>query len=264
MSGVAKDPARAVADLGAGTILATVEIAATPERVFQALTSDEIAQWWGSPDLYRTTEWVGDVRPGGYWRASGIGADGTTFAVDGEFREVDPPRRIVQTWRAPWDGGHETTITYRLDPIEGGTRVTLRHEGFAGRPESCRGHGAGWERVLGWLGKHVGPGPAGEPDAKRYFVCRLLPPRATFAQDMTPEEGALMREHAGYWRELLGQGIAIVFGPVADPKGTWGIGVVRTSTEEEMLALRDGDPVMRAGRGFHYEVLPMVRAVVRA
>ena len=47
--------ARALADVNGGIILAEVEIAAPPERVFRALTqSDEIVRWWGSPDAYRT------------------------------------------------------------------------------------------------------------------------------------------------------------------------------------------------------------------
>ena len=40
--------ARAIADLDSGLILATVEIAASPDRVFKALCSEEVAAWWGS------------------------------------------------------------------------------------------------------------------------------------------------------------------------------------------------------------------------
>jgi uncharacterized protein YndB with AHSA1/START domain len=260
MSAVAKGEARAVADLGEGRILATVEIGAPAERVFRALTTaDDITKWWGSPETYRTTEWVADVRPGGRWRAGGVGADGKAFHVEGEFREVSPPHKLVQTWRADWDGGNETTITYRLEPIEGGTRLTLRHEGFSARVDSCRGHARGWERVLGWLKNYAAP--ANEP---RFFVCRLLAPRPTFAADMDAAEVEIMRQHARYWRELLEEGEAVVFGPVGDPAGAWGLGVIRTSSEERMHALRDGDPAIRSGRGFRYEILPMLRAVVRA
>lgn len=146
--------ARAVADVTSGMILASVEIAAPPERVFRAVSSDDITRWWGSADMYRTTKWSGDLRVGGAWVAEGVGADGTEFSVRGEYVEIDPPRKLVQTWRAAWDGDHTTTITYRFEPIEGGTRVTVRHEGFAERFDSCRGHANGWERVLGWLTLH--------------------------------------------------------------------------------------------------------------
>lgn len=248
---------RAVADVSRGSILASVEIAAPIERVFRAITSDEITKWWGSPEEYRVTEYTADVRPGGRWRSTGVGANGESFSVGGEFREVDPPRLVVHTWVAPWDGNNETVVTYRLEPIEGGTRVTVRHEGFADRADSCRGHGEGWERVFAWLGKHF----AG--DAK-YFLCRLLPPRPSFAMDMTKEEAAMMQEHAAYWRGMLGRGVAIVFGPVLDPKAPYGVGIVRVSSEAELESIRAGDPAIKSGRGLKYEVTPMIRAVHRA
>lgn len=149
-----KGEPRAVADLSDGLILATVEIAAPAEQVFRALASEEIVNWWGSAETYRTTKWTGDLRVGGAWRTEGVGADGQPFSVGGEFVEIDPPRKLVQTWRADWDGGNVTTITYRLEPIAGGTRLTLRHEGFAGRADSCARHTEGWERVLSWLRDH--------------------------------------------------------------------------------------------------------------
>jgi uncharacterized protein YndB with AHSA1/START domain/uncharacterized protein YciI len=258
---ISKSAARAIADVTTGTILATVEIAAPPERVFRALTTDDITKWWGSPELYRTTAFTGDVRPGGRWRSDGVGADGKAFSVEGEYREIDPPRKLVQTWKAAWDGGNETTITYRLEAIEGGTRLTLRHDGFGGRADSCRGHGEGWQRVFGWLAKYLAPVP--EASGEAYYFCRLIPPRPTFAIDMNAEEAETMRAHAGYWRTLLEKGDVVVFGPVGDPKGPWGLGVVKAANEAAINAFRDGDPAIRSGRGFRYEILPMLKAVVR-
>lgn len=255
------DQARAIADLTDGTVVATVDIEARPERVFEALTNgDEVPRWWGSPDHYRTTQWIGDVRPGGRWRASGVRPDGGAFSIDGEYIEVVPARKIVQTWKAPWDGGNTTTITIRLEPIDGGTRVTLWHQGFAGRPDACGNHANGWERVLGWLKRYVSPAAA----EKRYFLCRLIPPRPTFAQDMSAEEADMMKRHAVYWTELLARGSAIVFGPVGDPAGVWGMVVVRAADEAEVKALTAADPAIAAGRGLRFEVLPMLRAVTRA
>jgi hypothetical protein len=133
----------------------------------------------------------------------------------------------------------------------------MRHEGFTGRAESCRGHARGWERVLGWLAAHASPA-AQEP---QYYVIRLLPPRPTFMADMSPEERAMMLEHGAYWRGQLKAGKVIVFGPVADPKGGWGMGVVRVSDESELKRFQAEDPAIRSGRGLSYEILPMVRAI---
>jgi uncharacterized protein YndB with AHSA1/START domain len=202
-----------------------------------------------------------DLRVGGQWRTTGRGADGAPFSVAGEYLEIDPPHRLVQTWRADWDGGHATTIHYQLDPIATGTRLTVRHEGFGERRDSCEGHTQGWEQVLGWLVRHIDT-PTAAP-AKTFFLCRLLPPRPTFASDMTPDERKVMLAHGAYWREHLAKGTTIVFGPVADPKGGWGLGVVRAASEAEVRAFERQDPVILANLGFSYEVMPMLTAVFR-
>jgi uncharacterized protein YndB with AHSA1/START domain/uncharacterized protein YciI len=252
-----KRGARAVADVGGGAILASVEIAAAPERVYQALTSPtEIVKWWGADDQYWTTGWTGDLRPGGRWRAEGKGADGHAFSVEGEYLELDPPRKIVCTWKAAWDDNQVTTITYRIEPIDGGVRVVVRHDGFGPRAESCRGHASGWERVLGWLGGYAGKAPE-----ERFYMLRLLPPRPSFMMDMNADEQAMMRAHAAYWTGHMHAGRAIVFGPVLDPQGGWGLGVLRVRDEAELQALQADDPAITAGRGLRYEVLPLARAL---
>jgi uncharacterized protein YndB with AHSA1/START domain len=153
-----KSDARAVADLMAGSILATVEIAAPQGRVFRALASDEITQWWGSAGTYRTTAFEAELKVGGTWRAEGVGADGVAFTVQGEYLEIDPPKKLSMTWRAGWDQDKTTTLTYRLEVIPEGTRITLRHDGFSGRRVSCQEHALGWEQVLSWLQAHCGGG----------------------------------------------------------------------------------------------------------
>src|SRR5262249_59035270 len=112
---------RAVADLAEGTVMARVEIAAAPDRVFRALTTEELTTWWGAEGEYRTTNFAIDPHAGGTWRTEGVSADGTKFHVEGEVVEFDPPRRLVQTWKPSWDGGALTTLTYALEPIDAGT-----------------------------------------------------------------------------------------------------------------------------------------------
>jgi uncharacterized protein YndB with AHSA1/START domain len=252
---------RAIADISAGTILATVTIAVPPERVFRALTAqDQIPLWWGADDMYRTTSHVADVRPGGTWRSEGKGADGQDFHVGGEYIEVEPPHRLVMTWKAPWDGNNVTTVTYTLEAVENGTRLTLRHEGFGQRHESCRDHGSGWERVLGWLGDFLSAESGARPPSA--FYCRMIPPRPDFAFTLTEEERSLMNAHADYLRGLLRQGRMMIAGPVADPTGPWGLLILQAGTEAEAQAVTDSDPLARSGRGFRYEILPMLSVIM--
>ena len=147
------------------TVVAEIFIAAPPARVFEAITDPEqTARWWGQVGLYRLTERTVDLRPGGKWRSAGVGADGAPFHVEGEYLEIDPPRRLVHTWTGSYSPGLKTVVRWELEPtdIHGlhshgpkkagtGTLVRVRQEGFAGVPAQAASHGEGWKRVLGWL-----------------------------------------------------------------------------------------------------------------
>lgn len=147
---------RALANVDGGVIKAEIDLAASPERVFRSLTDgDELAAWWGSDDLYRTYDWVIDLRAGGKWSARARGVDGAESTVDGEYLEVDPPRRLVYTWRPSWDGYAVTTVECDLEPIASGTRLLITHTGFGDRATAAAGTGEGWKRVLEWLVTHV-------------------------------------------------------------------------------------------------------------
>jgi uncharacterized protein YndB with AHSA1/START domain len=135
--------AQAVADLARGDVLASVEVSAPPERVFRALASKEITDWWVRPGVFDTREWDGEVRIGGRWTASGIG-NGQPYALEGEFVQVEAPQRLAHTWAPAGKPAPPTTVTYVLEPAAGGTRITLRHEGF-GSPEACTATCIGWE-----------------------------------------------------------------------------------------------------------------------
>lgn len=101
-----------------------------------------------------------------------------------------------------------------------------------------------------------------ETTAPKIFHCRLIPPRPDFAFTMTEEERVLMGRHADYLREKLREGVMIMAGPVADPAGPWGLLILRAGSEAEARAVTDGDPVSSSGRGFRYEILPMLSVIM--
>lgn len=149
--------ARAIADIHAGLVLATVDIKAPVEKVFAALNDPaQLPQWWGQADLYQTTSLNADLREGGAWQTAGKGADGSEFTVGGIYKVVQPPHRIDFTWKPTWEV-FETLVSYNLQAIEGGTRLTLRHTGFGDQAGSCDSHATGWTRVLDWLATYVEP-----------------------------------------------------------------------------------------------------------
>jgi uncharacterized protein YndB with AHSA1/START domain len=166
----------------------------------------------------------------------------------------------VQTWRPEWDGSATTTLSYTLEPTSGGTRLVVRHDGFADRHESCRSHGIGWQHVLSWLTSFI-EAPV-QPAAASVFLCRLIAPRPMFALDMNDAERALMQEHFGYWTEQMNAGKVIVFGPVADPQGPWGLGLVHARDLADIQAFGAADPAIKSERGFRYEFLPMINTIL--
>ena len=91
---------------------------------------------------------------------------------------------------------------------------------------------------------------------KKHFFLKLVPPRPTFPQDMSEEERNIMNKHAEYWRELMKKGIVIAYGPVMDPRGTYGIGIVEAENEEKAKSIAVNDPAPLSGLG-HYEIYPM-------
>jgi uncharacterized protein len=79
------------------------------------------------------------------------------------------------------------------------------------------------------------------------FVFRLKAPRPDFALNMSDEEREIMGRHAGYWQRFIDSGEMVVFGPVLDGTGSWGLGVIEAEDEDELRAFAAGDPVVTTG-----------------
>ncbi len=82
--------------------------------------------------------------------------------------------------------------------------------------------------------------------------------------DMTPAEGKLMLDHVSYWSGLMDKGQVLAFGPVADPKGLYGIAVMKLEDGVDANGLVADDPTIRANVGFTFAVYPMPDLVLRA
>jgi len=61
--------------------------------------------------------------------------------------------------------------------------------------------------------------PAATPAPKLRFFLKLVPPRPTFANNMTPDEAKLMQEHADYWKAQFAKGGVLIIGPVLESEG---------------------------------------------
>jgi len=95
------------------------------DRVFQVYTDPQrIPEWWG-PKRHTTTVAQMDVRPGGVWRFVTRYADGREEDFHGEYREITPPERIVQTFELEGMPGHVAVETLTLEDLNGQTRLTV-------------------------------------------------------------------------------------------------------------------------------------------
>jgi uncharacterized protein YciI len=94
------------------------------------------------------------------------------------------------------------------------------------------------------------------------FVFRLKAPRPTFALDMSDEERAVMGRHAEHWQPLVDAGRMVVFGPVLDTTGSWGLGVVEAEDEDELRAHAARDPAVTSGTA-RMEIGKMLTGFVR-
>lgn len=147
---------------GQDAIVVEIEIAAPPERVFEALTdAKQLEQWWRSP-ICEMTAWKIDPRPGGDWGFETSPASQSINGVNeykcrGEILEYMPGRLLVYSWIANWNDRPEsvTVVTWDLKAIPGGTRVKVTHSGLAAQPVVRDAYRGGWPGVVENLRKFV-------------------------------------------------------------------------------------------------------------
>lgn len=96
------------------------------------------------------------------------------------------------------------------------------------------------------------------------FILRLIPPRPSFVLDMSDEERTAMERHAAHWQSFIDAGQMVVFGPVLDSTGSWGLGVVEAEDEDEekLRAFAAEDPAVTTGTA-QIEIGRMLAGFVR-
>ena len=95
-----------------------------PELVWRALTDPRaFAEWLMANDFEPRVGHRFQFRTNPRWGFDGL--------VHCEVTELDPPRRLAYSWRGGGMPG-PTTVRFELEPVAGGTRLTLDHTGFEG------------------------------------------------------------------------------------------------------------------------------------
>lgn len=138
-------------------IVYTTYIAATPEKVWQALTSSEFSRKY-----FHGMDIEIEQRTGGRFA---IRLPDGTLHIGGEVIECDPPRKLTITWNVNWPGIVEklgaTIVTYLIEPAGESVRLTLTQS--QDRPISddiLEGGRTGWPAILSNLKSVVETGKA--------------------------------------------------------------------------------------------------------
>lgn len=125
--------------------VASIHIDVPVERVWEEITRTGRVQ----PALFNTAL-ESDLVPGARLRY--YSPDRERVFVIGEVIEIDPPRRLVHTYRfTMWKGGGPTRVTWELEEEAGGCRVTVTHSGWTDAHEAPEKSGAGWREILSLL-----------------------------------------------------------------------------------------------------------------
>ena len=122
----------------------SITIAVPVEQVWNEITKTGAVQ----RPLYNTVLDI-DLKPGGRLRYSS--PDRKHVFVAGEVLEVEPPRRLKHTYIFAMKPEPLTVVTWELEPVDGGTRVTLTHAGWTDEHTRPDKHEAGWNEILGLL-----------------------------------------------------------------------------------------------------------------
>ena len=123
---------------------------ASVERVFKAWTdANQLGQWFAPTDDYTTKANV-DLRVGHEYRIAITHKGGNVHTILGTYRLIEPPRKLVYTWR--WEGGPmaDTLVTVDFAPEAETTRVTITHEQFTNTEDRDK-HNEGWNGCLNRL-----------------------------------------------------------------------------------------------------------------
>ena len=130
-------------------------IKAPRERVYAAWTDPAQLRRWFGPENVQTRDLIADACVDGKFRWDLINSEGEKMTCRGEYRELQPDKKIVFTWQwqddEDWEN-HVSIVTVELDDADGGTELRLTHEQLPNE-ESRDGHTRGWNSALDKLEK---------------------------------------------------------------------------------------------------------------
>lgn len=126
-------------------------IEARPETVWRMLTEPELyARWFGPEGADVAVEEMELTLGGRLALRIRFPEAGIEIGIEGFYEAIEPPVRLVHTWRA-MDEELVTTVRFELEPLGAGTRLSIHHKGFVD-PVDLEQNAGGWTDHLAALG----------------------------------------------------------------------------------------------------------------
>jgi uncharacterized protein YndB with AHSA1/START domain len=143
----------------AATLRLSWTLRAPRERVFRAWTDPrELEKWFCPSDAMKVKVNELDLRAGGRYHLEISSPAGELFRLSGVYRQVQPPEKLVYTWRWGDWAPHEpdSLVTVEFHDRGGSTEVVLTHEALP-TPQRLERHREGWGGCLDHLARHLAP-----------------------------------------------------------------------------------------------------------
>jgi uncharacterized protein YndB with AHSA1/START domain len=136
------------------TLTVSQRVKGSPTQCFEAWTNSQSLQtWWGPPGI-RCIHADLDARVGGRYRIGNAMPDGSTLWIEGEYRVVDKPHKLVFTWTTSVDTAIEL-VSVCFEACDDGTQVSVTHERVPSR-QIREQHELGWKGCLSGLSRYLG------------------------------------------------------------------------------------------------------------
>ncbi|MFI5322575.1 MAG: SRPBCC domain-containing protein [Thermodesulfobacteriota bacterium] len=136
--------------MSANQVVVKKLIRAGRDEVFEAFTDPEIMTKWFYPFEGGRAEVKNSLRVGGQYSIIMFEAGGGMYEYTGEYRDIQPPERLVFTWNSNHVQG--TVVTVTLAVVDGGTEVAIIHD-LLPTKEARKNHSKGWTGCLNNLEK---------------------------------------------------------------------------------------------------------------
>ncbi len=156
------------------TALWSKDMAAPPEKVWDALTRPGELQ-----PFYFNSLFEAELRPEGEIRY--LSPDGKRLLIAGKVIEIVAGRKLVHAFRFADISEPPQSVTFEVEAIAAGTRVTIRHVGLEAAPKHAARVRRGWDRILAnlkqWVETQSIPLAARMQNVMMHLVLKVVAPR---------------------------------------------------------------------------------------